>query len=195
MIKYILLLSVSVSSLFAQGINIEMDVAVTKTEAMYETVIDKIPFQHCWDEKIPITRKNRTNLLGALIGGGVGRNVGKGKGKDAATVAGTLIGSGAKSKDEIFGGILGGLVGRKIGKGKGKDAATVLGTLLGSKMSKKRQDTGQYRYEKRCETRYREEKRKVLVGYTLRGTFMGKPIAKFSSVKQSSIRVTVNASY
>ncbi|MCO4783195.1 MAG: glycine zipper 2TM domain-containing protein [Candidatus Cloacimonetes bacterium] len=193
--KHLLLLSISFTSLFAQGINMEMSVSVTKTEAVYETVIDKIPVEHCWDEKIPITRKNRTNLLGALIGGGIGRNIGKGKGKEAATVAGTLIGSGANSRDEVFGGLLGGLLGRKIGKGKGKEVATVAGTLLGSKLSQKDKHTGQYRYEKRCETVHKEEKRKVLVGYNLHGAFMGKPITKFSTVKQSSIRVTINASY
>ncbi|MCJ8344911.1 glycine zipper 2TM domain-containing protein [bacterium] len=195
MLRVFTLIFFAFHSLHAQSINIEMEAAVSKTVAVYETVIDRVPFEHCWEEKIPITRKNRTNLFGALLGGGIGRNIGKGRGKDAATVAGTLIGSGAKTRDEVFGGILGGLVGRKIGKGKGRDAATVLGTLLGSKMAKKKQDTGQYRYEKRCESRFTEEKRKVLVGYTLHAQFMGKAITKFSNVKQSSIRISVNASY
>ncbi|PCJ21550.1 MAG: hypothetical protein COB02_02840 [Candidatus Cloacimonadota bacterium] len=195
MSKYLIVFTILLNTFFAENINIEMEVSVTNTEGVYETIIDQIPYEHCWNEKIAITRKNKTNFLGALLGGGIGRNIGKGRGKDAATVAGTLIGSGAKSRDEIFGGILGGLLGRKVGKGKGKDVATIAGTLLGSKLAKKERDTGQYRYEKHCETRYNQKKRKVLVGYNLHATLMGKKIIKFSNVKQSTIRVSLMANF
>ena len=182
---------------FAESFQLELEIEVTSSEPVYENLIRQTPYEYCWDEQVPIHRhrKYNQNVEGGLLGGLLGRNIGKGKGKDAAIIASTLIGSGTKNENEVLGGILGGVLGRQVGKGKGNDAAIAAGTLIGSNLSRKKtEDTGTYKIEKRCTTKYRDIQIRELVGYTNHGKIMGKDIQKFSTkaLKTFPAKVSIN---
>jgi uncharacterized protein YcfJ len=195
--KYFILLISFILTSYSDQRALTLQATVTSAEPVYETVVDKIPYEECTEVKVPITQnQDNTNILGGLLGGAIGRNIGKGHGKDAATIGGTVIASGAKDSKSVFGGVLGGLLGKQFGKGKGKEAAMVAGTLLGSKIMQPRaKETGEYKIEKRCQTLYRESPRKVLVGYNLKAMLFGTEIQKFSSQKLDTIPVSINAQY
>lgn len=183
---------------FAENYEFEIKVDVISSEPVYETFLKKTPYEHCWDEKVPVQvhRKYNHNVGGALLGGILGRNVGKGKGKDAAIIAGTIIGSEAKEEREVFGGLLGGALARKVGKGKGKDAAIVAGTLIGANLSRRKtEDSDTYRLERRCATKVKDVNVRELVGYSNRAKIMGTEVIKFSNSKLESFKAKVNVQY
>jgi len=184
--------------LLAQSYEFEIKVNVLSSEPVYENILQKTPYEHCWDEKVPVRvhRKYNHNVGGALVGGLIGRKIGKGKGKDAAIIGSTLIGSGAKEEREVLGGILGGVLARKVGKGKGNDAAIAMGTLLGANLSRRKtEDSETYKIEKRCETKYKNLHVRQLVGYSNSGKIMGKTVSKFSNNQLKSFSAKINVSY
>lgn len=184
--------------IFSETFQLNLEIEVTKSEPVYENLVRQTPYEYCWDEKVPVHRyrENDQSVGGGLLGGLLGRNIGKGKGKDAAIIAGTLIGSGTKNENEVLGGILGGVLGRQVGKGKGNDAAIAAGTLIGSNLSRKKtEDTGTYKIEKRCTTKYRDIQIRELVGYTNHGKIMGKDIQKFSTKELKTFPAKVSINY
>jgi len=184
---------------FAEGFELDLEVAVTRTDPVYETLVRKVPYEYCWDEKVPIRQKRKRynhNVGDGLIGGFFGRQIGKGKGKDAAIIAGTLIGSGARDEKEILGGVIGGALGRNVGKGKGRDAAIAAGTLIGASLSRRKtEDSGTYRIEKRCTTKYKDTQYRELVGYNNHGKIMGREISKFSARELKTFLARISVSY
>lgn len=189
------LLCINLQANPTQPRSFEMRVQVSRSEPVYQTVIDRIPYEHCEDEKRPIRNKENTNLTGGLIGGAVGTQIGDGKGRDAAIIGGTIIGGGNTDSRGVLGGILGGLLARKVGKGKGNDVAMVAGTLLGQTLTTEKKDTGEYILQKRCSTRFHEVPRQVLVGYNNFGSLLGQEISKFATTELKEIPVNLQASY
>ena len=184
--------------ILAQSYEFEIKVDVLSSEPVYETIVQKTPYEHCWDEKVPVRahRRYNHNVGGALLGGLIGRKIGKGKGKEAAIIGSTLIGSGATEEREVLGGILGGVLARKVGKGKGNDAAIAAGTLLGANLSRRKtEDSGTYRIEKRCETKHKDLHVRQLVGYSNTGKIMGKTVSKFSNNQLKSFTAKINVNY
>jgi len=192
-------LKILILSIFANGMvnaqELTVELPVSSHEAIYETVFEKVPYEHCWEEKIPVRKASSVNPTGAILGGLLGSQIGKGRGKDAAMIVGTLLGSGPRTKDEFFGGVLGGVAGKQFGKGKGKDAAIVAGTILGSSMSSDRNHLDIYRKEQRCETRYREIKKKVLSGYIHTVEFMGRKFEQFYSQKKETVNLNLSLNF
>ncbi len=98
--KKVFLLAVSlifVSSLIAGTISFTERVRVIKSTPEYRTVTKRIPYQECWDERVPVNQGNTDETVGSLIGGvagGIlGHQIGGGSGKTAATVGGAIIGT------------------------------------------------------------------------------------------------------
>ncbi len=195
MLRKMILLAGCASAVHAEQKTLEMIIPVEKQTPVYNTIVEKVPYEYCYDHKENIQKNGRNNVLGALIGGTIGTQVGGGKGKDVATVAGTVIGSGNKDENAIMSGLIGGAIGSQIGKGKGKQAATVLGALLGTQMGTRRQDTGTNRVERRCETRYRDVSRQVLSGYNHKATFMGQELLKYYPSQLDKLPITIQIQY
>ncbi|PCJ21373.1 MAG: hypothetical protein COB02_01945 [Candidatus Cloacimonadota bacterium] len=133
----------------------ELEIPVQSHTAVYETVVEQIPYESCWIEKVPARTKSKFNLGGAIIGG---------------------------------------LIGSKIGKGNGKKAATILGALLASGVTKRR-DAGYYTKEQRCETRYKQNSKKVLTGYTHHLTILGQSYDKFYTYKKDKVNIFLNIQF
>jgi len=191
----VVLLSTIFSTLMAQGDQFQVSVPVTRSVPVYNTISEQVPYEYCYDHKEPIMQDGRNNILGALIGGALGTQVGKGRGKDAAIVAGALLGSGARDEKAILSGLAGGAAGSQVGGGRGQRAATIAGTVIGTQMGTSRQETGQYRVERRCETRFNTVNRQVLSGYSLYGSFMGRDLIRFSPSQMAEFPIHVSISY
>ena len=171
----------------------ELEVQVKDSKEVFETFVRKTPYEACWDEKVKISYRKTPSIGSALVGGLLGRQFGKGKGKDAAIVAGTLIGSGIKDDNAVLAGAIGGALARKVGKGKGRHLAIATGTLLGASLGSRRRDSGTYRVERRCTTKYKEVRYQELVGYQNIGTLLGQDVSKFSADRLKTFRVQLNA--
>lgn len=191
----LIFLSALTSNLMAQGEQFQVSVPVTRSVPVYNTISEQVPYEYCYDHKEPIMQNGRNNILGALIGGALGTQVGKGRGKDAAIVAGALLGSGARDEKAILSGLAGGAAGSQVGGGRGQRAATIAGTVIGTQMGTSRQETGQYRVERRCETRFNTVNRQVLTGYSLYGSFMGRDLIRFSPSQMAEFPIHVSISY
>ncbi|MCO4782095.1 MAG: hypothetical protein KC646_07180 [Candidatus Cloacimonetes bacterium] len=96
--KALLFLIITAVSVANHQNGIEMEVPVTSHTAVYENVIEQIPYEACWVEQVPVKKRAKFNLGGALVGGLLGSKVGKGSGKKAATVLGALLASGVTQK-------------------------------------------------------------------------------------------------
>lgn len=134
---------------------IEMEVPVQKHTAVYENVIEQIPYEACWVEQVPVKENAKFNVGGAVVGG---------------------------------------LLGNQVGKGNGKKAATILGALLASGVTNKK-DTGYYTKEQRCETRYKQETKKVLTGYTHHVNILGTSYEKYYANKKDKLNIFLNIQF
>lgn len=195
--KFLMLMvfCVSLAANSLQPHNFTINVQVTRSEPVYQTVVDRLPYEQCAEERVPIKKQEDTNIMGGLIGGAIGRNVGKGHGRDAAIIGGTVAGSGNTDSKGVFGGIVGGVLGKQVGKGRGKDAAMVVGAILGQKLATEKKETGDYLLQTRCTTKFREVPRQVLVGYNSFGSLLGQEISKFATIELKEIPVTLQAAY
>ena len=95
----------------------------------------------------------------------------------------------------LIGGVAGGILGHQVGKGSGKTAATIGGAIVGTIVGKnlaERQAAPGYKIVKRCRTRYKESKERI-VEYKNYAIFNGQEIVKYSSrsLKEIKVRVTI----
>jgi uncharacterized protein YcfJ len=151
-------------------------VSVHSSTPEYQTTQQRIPYEECYNEQIPI---NSTYDSGINNGG---------------NVAGSIIG-----------GAIGGVLGHQIGKGKGNDAATIggaiLGTIVGSNTLGRPNQVytapqPRYQTRRKCITKYREGPReRTFIGYKNVAYYKGKKIVKYSNEKLTSIPVTVTIDY
>ena len=106
-------------------------------------------------------------------------------------------GSSNGAAGALIGGAAGGIIGHQVGKGGGKTAATIggaiLGTIIGSNLAKKEPEPG-YKIVKRCRTRYKETKERI-IEYKNYANFNGQEIIKYSSRPLDRIRVRVTVEY
>ena len=96
--KLALLVSVAlVSQLMAEVITFTKKVPVYKSVEVSRYVTERVPYEECWEEEVPIDCDNGDETLGAIIGGAaggvLGHQIGGGSGKTAATVGGAIIGT------------------------------------------------------------------------------------------------------
>ncbi len=159
------------SVLYAKQTTYTEYVDVTNSKPVYERVSNRVPYEECYDERVPVTyyndRRSGLNggaIVGGIVGGVLGHQIGGGHGKDIATAGGAI-----------------------------------LGTLVGQ--NSVRNDYNNYqttRYETRrhCETRYTNSRgKRVLTGYKNIAYYKGKKIVKFSNRRLSTIAVRVTLSY
>lgn len=144
-------------------------VPVVHVEPIYENINQKIPFEECWDEKVPSSRasnniieNNIGTLLGGIAGGILGHQIGGGSGKTVATIGGAILGS-----------------------------------AVGNNLSNSQKAYRAYEYEtvRRCRTNYRYDNRRELSGYNNVGYYKGQKIVKFSNQKLRTIPVTLTLNY
>lgn len=97
----------------------------------------------------------------------------------------------------IIGGAAGGIIGHQVGGGSGKTAATVggaiIGTLIGKNLAQKSARPG-YRLVKRCRTRYKESRERI-VEYKNYAKILGRKIVRYSDEPLDYIRVRVTLEY
>ena len=155
LMKSLLFFLITVSSFANHNNGIELEVPVQSHNAVYENVVEQIPYEECWIENVPVREKGKFNFGGAVLGG---------------------------------------ILGSKIGKGSGKKAATILGALLASGVTNSK-NTGYYRKEQRCETRYRQVSKKVLTGYTHHVNILGTSYEKFYSTKKDKLSIFLNIQF
>ena len=96
--KLALLVSVAlVSQLMAEVITFTKRVPVYKSVEVSRYVTERVPYEECWEEEVPVEYGNGDETLGAIIGGAaggvLGHQIGGGSGKTAATVGGAIIGT------------------------------------------------------------------------------------------------------
>lgn len=96
--KALLFLLITAVSVANHQNGIEMEVPVQSHTAVYENVVEQIPYEACWVEQVPVKKRAKFDLGGAVIGGLLGSKIGKGSGKKTATVLGALLASGVTKK-------------------------------------------------------------------------------------------------
>jgi len=145
-------------------------VSVSSSVAEYQTTQQRVPYEECYEEQVPVARQNSGNsnvagsIVGGALGGVIGHQIGAGKGNDVATVGGAILGT---------------IVG---------------GNTIGTNQQQYNQP--QYQTRKNCVTKYREGVRqKTFVGYKNTAYYKGKKIVKYSNEKLTSIPVTVTIDY
>ena len=87
-----------VSVAVAEVMTFTKKVPVYKSVEVSRYVTERVPYQECWEEEVPVEYDDGTDeTLGALIGGAaggvLGHQIGGGSGKTAATVGGAIIGT------------------------------------------------------------------------------------------------------
>ena len=170
MMKLKLLSLVALTSLLgAESLQFTEYVSVHSSTPEYQTVQQRVPYQECYDEQVPVGSVNRGNdnvagsVIGGAIGGVLGHQVGKGKGNDAATIGGAILGT-----------IVGG---------------NTIGTNQGYAQP-------QYQTRRNCVTKYRESRaQRTFIGYKNVAYYKGKKIVKYSNEKLRSIPITVTIDY
>ncbi len=145
-------------------------VHVSSSTPEYETTHQRVPYQECYDEQVPVSRSNTGNsnvagsVIGGTIGGVLGHQVGAGKGNDAATIGGAILGT---------------IVG---------------GNTIGANNQGYNQP--QYQTRRNCVTKYRESRGvREFVGYKNVAYYKGKKIVKYSNEKLKSIPITVTIDF
>ncbi len=105
--------------------------------------------------------------------------------------------SGDDTLGAIIGGAAGGIIGHQVGGGSGKTAATVggaiIGTLIGKNLAQQSARPG-YRLVKRCRTRYKETRERI-VEYKNYAKILGRKIVRYSDEPLDYIRVRVTLEY
>jgi len=144
-------------------------VAVQASTPEYQIVQQRVPYQECYDEQVPISRDNRGennvvgSILGGAIGGVVGHQIGDGKGNDIATVGGAILGT---------------IVG---------------GNTIGINQQYKQ---SQYQTRRNCMTKYRKRRGEdQFIGYKNVGYYKGKKIIKYTNKRLTSIPVTITIDF
>ncbi len=95
--KLYLLSVLAFSSLYGGSFSWYRDVPVIRSEAIYETVTIKKPYEVCRDRRVAIRRGDDgapvAALVGGVAGGVLGHQIGEGDGKTAATIGGAVVGA------------------------------------------------------------------------------------------------------
>jgi uncharacterized protein YcfJ len=175
--KLKLLSAVAFASLLqAQTLQFTEYVHVQSSTPEYETIRQRVPYQECYDEQVPI-----------------------------AGVYDSGVNNGANVAGSIIGGTIGGVLGHQIGKGKGNDAATIGGAILGTIVGSNtlgnpnqvyREPQPRYKTTRHCVTKYREGvSERTFIGYKNVAYYKGKKIVKYSNEKLKSIPITVTIDY
>ncbi len=156
--------------LHAETLQFTEYLSVSSSTPEYQTVQERVPYQECYDEQVPVARANSgTNnvggsILGGAIGGVIGHQIGAGKGNDIATVGGAILGT---------------IVG---------------GNTIGANQQQYNQP--QYQTRRNCVTKYRQSaSQRRFVGYKNIAYYKGKKIVKYTNEKLTSIPVTVTIDY
>ena len=158
-------------SLHAENFSYTDYIKVDHSQAVHKQVTQRIPYQECWDEHVPVYRDERRH----------------------SSQEG-MVGS-------IIGGVAGGVLGHQIGKGRGNDAATIggaiIGTLVGHNLSNRAltKEVVTYQPQRQCVTKYKKIREEKLIGYKNIGWYKGEKIVKFSEHKLHRIPVTVTIHY
>ena len=167
------------SLLHAESIEYTTYVRVTKSTPVYETVVEREPYQECWTQRVPVTTYEQPQRY---------------YGSDDRTAAG------------IIGGVAGGILGHQIvhsrrAKGAATIGGAILGTLAGQNMARGHRyreparAVTHYESRRECTTRYEEKRVREFRGYRNVGWYKGKKIVKISDRKLRRIPVTVTISY
>ena len=135
---WVCLLPVSALALVEQAEVLSVD-TITKTQ------IERIPYEHCYTEELPIYTDQRhpshtREIVGGILGGVIGNQFGRGRAKPVTTAAGTLLGAS---------------IAHDTRPPKG-------GEVVG------------YRQVERCETRYRLEEQEVVDHYLVTVHYNGR---------------------
>ena len=166
--------------LHAESIEYTTWVKVRKSVPVYETVVEREPFQECWTQRVPVTYYEETQEY---------------YDRGDATAAG------------IIGGVAGGILGHQIvhsrrAKGAATIGGAILGTLAGQNMARRPHyrrpaRTQHVRYESRreCTTRYEEKRVREFRGYKNIAWYKGKKIVKYSDRPLKKIPLTVTITY
>ncbi len=94
--KKIVYLALATGLLVAESFTFSEYVPVEKSQEIYRIVTKRVPYEECWEEKVPLNQQSNEGLgtlLGGVAGGILGNQVGKGSGKTAATIGGAIVGS------------------------------------------------------------------------------------------------------
>ncbi len=169
--KIITILTLATIALQANSFTITQKARVTSHEPTYRTITNRVPYEECWDESVPVRKYSNSNrgdypigtIIGGIAGGVIGHQVGGGRGKDLATVGGAIIGS-----------------------------------IVGHNMSKRDYEDNSYTtYEtkRRCVTKYKEYEEEKFIGYKNIAYFKGRKIIKISDRKLRYIPITIKVSY
>lgn len=171
--KITIILTIAALALQANAYTIKDKVRVTHTEPIYKTVTIKIPYQECWDEKVPVRyqRENYHNssnqvgtLIGGVAGGIIGNQVGRGRGRTAATIGGALIG-------------------------------TIVGNNLSNRNNNRRDSYVRYETQQKCTTKYTYNTQEKFIGYKNIGHYKGQKIEKISNHKLKFIPIQTTIHY
>ena len=157
------------SLLNAETLQFTEYLSVNSSTPEYQTTQQRVPYQECYDEQVPVGRANSGannvggSILGGAIGGVIGHQIGAGKGNDIATVGGAILGT---------------IVG---------------GNTIGANQQPIQP---QYQTRKNCVTKYRQSRsQRQFVGYKNVAYYKGKKIVKYSNEKLTSIPITVTIDY
>lgn len=153
-------------------------VRVVERVPVYDNVYNSTPYEDCWDERVEVydddyyydTRPNPgAVILGGVVGGLVGNRVGRRGSRHHRRVA------------TIGGAILGGLIGNNISQSHRRHGDRRYGS--------------HYETKKVCQTRYRNDNRRVLIGYDNIAYYNGHRIVKFSKRRLRKIPVSLAIDY
>ncbi len=157
------------SLLQAETLQFTEYVSVRSSNAEYQSVSQRVPYQECYNQQVAVSNPVRQNqnvagsVLGGAIGGVIGHQIGEGQGKDIATVGGAILGT-------IVGGNTIGAQPQQIGP--------------------------RYETRRNCVTKYRQSRsQRQFVGYKNVAYYKGKKIVKYSNERLSSIPITVTIDY
>lgn len=164
--KIALILTALALSLSASSFTKTHKLKVISSTPMYQNIVKQIPYQECWDERVPYRHQNYPSsydsslgtLIGGVAGGILGNQIGKGRGKTVATVSGAII-----------------------------------GTLVGNNLSQERyyhESRPSHVTRQRCETRYTQSYQEEFIGYKNIAYHHGREIVKITPHKQRFITVT-----
>ncbi len=181
--KKILLTLISILSLGAESLTYTEYVSVQSSTPEYRQSNNRIPYQECYDKRVPITSYSS--------------NYSNNYNQQQAT------------SSAIVGGALGGVIGHQFGSGRGKDAATIGGAILGtlvagnaardqynSNYNPQYANSPQYQTKRECVTKYRyQSQQRVFTGYKNIAYYKGRKIIKYSDHRLSSIPIRVTIDY
>ncbi len=157
-------------SLSGESIYFNQEVTVTSSTPEYQVVIEKTPYEECWNERVEVNHIQRSHnldnvggsIVGGIIGGVLGHQIGEGKGKDAATIGGAIIGS-------------------------------MMGGNHMNNHSHSYEPT--YQNQRRCVTKYRKTRKREFMGYKNVAYYKGQKIIKYSDTPLKTIPLTITVSY